>query len=85
MTKTEGNILKSNQVKVEGRFLLDAAPPNRTAKPHRSTNHAPPQVRIAESHPEYAVLELTCSCGNKSYIRCQYDNAESTDAETQQN
>jgi hypothetical protein len=30
-------------------------------------------------------LELTCSCGNKSYIRCEYDNARPEDLKSQRN
>jgi len=29
------------------------------------------QVRIVERHDEYAVLEVTCSCGSKLYVRCE--------------
>jgi hypothetical protein len=75
MTKTVGNILKSSNVKIEGRFHLNVDPGAHPAPPLRKNPNLPPQVRIVEKHPEFAVLELTCSCGNKSYIRCEYDNA----------
>jgi hypothetical protein len=32
----------------------------------------PQQVRIVESNSEYAIIEVTCSCGSKSYIQCNY-------------
>ena len=31
-----------------------------------------PQVRIAQKQQSCAVLEVTCSCGRKSYIKCEY-------------
>lgn len=85
MRKTESNILKSNEVKIQGQFHLDAGPTD--APPQQQANPTLPvsQVRILENHPEYAVLELTCSCGNKSHIRCQYENPQSAANEPQQN
>jgi len=83
MMKTQGNVLKSNDVEVEGRFLLDVATPQQTPLPRKGPNQAPPQVRITENKPEYAVLELTCSCGAKSYIRCQYNNPGTPNSEIQ--
>lgn len=67
--------MKSSDVKVEGQFYLDlqpAPPPARLSQ--ADPNLTEPQVHIAENHPEYAVLELTCSCGKISHIRCEYDN-----------
>ncbi len=85
MTKTETNILKSGDAKIEGRFHLNVDPGARPAPPQRQNPNLPPQVRIVEKHPEFAVLELTCSCGNKSYIRCEYDNALPEDPKSQRN
>lgn len=85
MRKNQANLLKSNEVKVEGQFHLDAgvtpAPPQKQANP----TLVAPQVRILEDHPEYALLELTCTCGNKSHIRCQYEASQSTANKPQQN
>jgi len=79
------NLLKSNEVKVEGQFHLDveptAPPPQQQANPTLAES----QVRILENHPEYAIIELTCTCGNKSNIRCQYEGPQSTANEPQQN
>jgi hypothetical protein len=33
-------------------------------------------VRIAESNSEFAVLEITCSCGSKINVRCEYANSK---------
>ena len=33
---------------------------------------APARIRIAETHPEYALMEVTCSCGKITYVRCDY-------------
>jgi len=78
MLKTGENILKSSDVKVEGEYRLEIAPP--TEQPPRlpSRTGAATQVRIVENHPEYAIIEFTCACGNKSHIKCQYDQNQST-------
>lgn len=85
MLKTETNILKSSEVEVEGQFRLDVQ--QSAAQPGQQANAGlkQPQVRIVENHPEYALIELTCACGCKSNIRCQYDNIQSETNEPQQN
>ena len=66
------NIIKGDNIKLEGRFHLDA----RQAAPRpQKTQNAPSvsaEVRIVENHPEFAVIELTCSCGKKTFLRCNY-------------
>ena len=83
MLKTGVNILKSSDVKVEGEFRLEIDPP--TEQPPRLPDQAgaSPQVRIVENHPEYALIEFTCACGNKSHIKCQYDQTQSTTNQAQ--
>ncbi len=34
-----------------------------------------PSVRVAQSHAEYAVIEVTCPCGQTTYVRCDYGAA----------
>jgi hypothetical protein len=84
MQRKARNILRSSDVKLEGRFHLDVDPINIPSPQKKAVNSATPQVHIVESHPEFAVLELTCLCGNKSYIRCEYDNAQSVNHEPEQ-
>ena len=76
MLKTGVNILKSRDVKVEGEFRLDIDQPAEQTPRPQSHAVAAPQVRIVENHPEYALIELTCACGNKSQIKCQYDQTQ---------
>ena len=80
MEKATGHILKNNDVKLEGRFRLDVGQtvPN-SANERNVTSSAPPQVRIIENHPEFAVMELTCCCSTKTRIKCKYTDAQSTD------
>jgi len=79
MVKTAGRILKSEDVKLEGRFILDIAQVGTNLPKQKSAVSAPPQVRILESHAEYAVIEVTCSCGTKMCLRCEYAGAGPAD------
>ena len=79
MEKAAIHVLKSNDVKLEGRFRLDVGQGVPTTANKRNAASSPPQVRIVENHPEFAVLELVCGCGAKTNIRCEYTDAPSTE------
>ena len=76
MGKTAGHILKANNTKLEGQFHLELAhagsSPSMKKKPASTT----PTARIVENHPEFAVVEVTCSCGTKTHLKCEYAGAE---------
>ncbi len=74
MEKAAGRVLKSNNVKLEGRFRLDAGPGVKCPVNERNAALASSQVRIVENLPEFAVIEVTCSCGVKTLIRCEYSD-----------
>ena len=68
-------ILKSDDVRFEGRLLLDVCGTRpRVAKP--AVSAAEPTVRVVESHADFAVVEITCSCGTKVQLRCEYAPAQ---------
>jgi hypothetical protein len=75
MVSTAGKVLKSSEVEVEGRFSLDLAG---TVQPGPNGRHqtpapgTPAKVRVLENQKEFAVMEVTCSCGRKTIIRCDY-------------
>ena len=74
MPRTSGRILKSKDVELEGQYLLDITQIKCAAgepKKHTAAS-VTPQVRIIETHPEYAVMEVTCSCGTKMSVKCEY-------------
>ena len=79
MDEAVGHILKSEEVKLEGRFQLDEVQ-SQTAKggpKERKEVSAIKQVSILENHPEFAVIEVTCCCGERIYLRCDYAGQES--------
>lgn len=74
MNETVGRILKSEAVKIEGRVQLDLVQPqaNKGGPKEASEVSATQQVRILENHPEFTVIEITCCCGARTYLRCEY-------------
>jgi len=75
------SVIKGDRIKM-GRSIclgLQAAPGRVGLAPVRSSASArtehrpgPQQARILESNDEYAIIEVTCSCGAKSHIQCNY-------------
>jgi hypothetical protein len=79
MDETPGHVLKSNDVKVEGHFRLDADIAVSAQAKSGNAMLAQPQVLVVENHPEFAVMEVTCRCGDKIHIRCEYAPAHSAE------
>ena len=75
MVGSTGKVLKSSEVEVEGKFSLDLAgvvSPGPNAKNQTKAPDTPAKVRVLENQKDYAVMEVTCSCGRKTVIRCDY-------------
>jgi len=85
MRKTAGRILKGSDVKLEGRFTLDVVQAEPGQPKQQGTALDEPQVRIVESQPEFAVIEITCSCGTGMYLRCEYAGAKAPEVSKKQN
>jgi len=77
MAKAAGHILKRNNVKLGDRFQLDTGEVVPGSAKGKDVASATPQVSIVENQPEFAVIEITCSCGTKTYVRCEYTTAKS--------
>ena len=85
MAKAPKRILKSDNVKLEGTFRLNVDQGVPASTNQKNTTLSSAQVRIVENHPEFAVLEVTCACGTKTHIRCDYNNAQFTEQGLEQN
>ena len=79
MATATGRILKSRDVKVEGQFQLNLKNAGISTSKNTTSVLTEPQVRIAENQQEFAVIEVTCSCGSKIYIKCEYGVAQATE------
>ena len=80
-------IIKNGQIDIEGRVALDLG--NFPSAPGQAGKipaiPAQAKVRIIENQDQYAVMEVTCSCGKKTIIRCDYgDLAAAKNAERSQ-
>jgi hypothetical protein len=82
MAKTAGRILKADEVKVEGTFVLDVTPSETGAAKQADADAAEPQVRILESRPDHSIIEITCSCGTSLNLRCEYAAPQTPHAQT---
>jgi hypothetical protein len=76
MMETSRRILKKDDVELDGRYQLDLGPGKFQAHEPASGNTvaSEPQARIIENQPEYAVIEVTCSCGTKVCLKCEYSD-----------
>lgn len=75
MAVTTGKVLKSSEVEVEGKFVLDfacSAHSGANQKHQAQASTAPAKVRMLENQKNFAVMEVTCSCGRKIVVRCDY-------------
>jgi hypothetical protein len=76
MLKTTRRILKADEVAFRDPFRLDLDPAVLPAGLESPSPAAGPSVRIAQNHPQYAVIEVKCPCGKTTYIRCEYDTGK---------
>ncbi len=76
-----GHVLKANRVRLEEplRLSIDGMGTAGHAGSHRPQTQ--PHVRIAQSNAEFAVLEVTCSCGKVIHVRCDYAAAPQAPAQ----
>ena len=73
MPKATGRILKPNEVQFEGVFKLELTPTAAsTADATTNTAPVPQKITMVENTPEFALVEVTCSCGTKTLVRCEY-------------
>ncbi len=84
MEKTAGRIIKECDVRLEGQFTIDVVQPEPGQPKQPGEALAEPQVRIVESQPEFAVIEITCSCGTGMYLRCEYAGAKAPEVAEKQ-
>ncbi len=84
MEEIPGHVLKSNDVKVEGHFRLDVDAGVGMRAKAGTAMLTEPQVLVTETHAEFAVIEVTCRCGGKTHIRCEYAPAPSTEPKPDQ-
>jgi len=78
MGKTTGHILKADNVKLEGQLYLDLANIQGRLPKEKNAGTSSPQVHIVQNQQEFAVIEVVCSCGKKTYLKCEYGGSEAS-------
>ena len=78
MLKTQGHIIKSGDIEIQGSIQLGLTGPSvsRSTAGRQAEVSANHQVTILENTAQFAVLEITCGCGEKIRVRCEYSNAQ---------
>jgi hypothetical protein len=72
MMQTMNRVLKSDEVEIDGKCFLEIGRSASSAQHTKSSNGAPVKVRMLDNTNEYALIELICSCGKKTLVRCEY-------------
>ena len=74
-------VIKSDKMEIKGTARIEPGSGTVQCRPLVSSESsgaagaAIHQARIIESNDSYAILELTCSCGCKSRVQCNYGTA----------
>jgi len=74
MQSRTAHVLKSGEVECGGSVKLTGAAAETTG-PASHPASAIQQAQIVENTEQYALIEVVCSCGAKTYVRCEYDKA----------
>ncbi len=77
--KTSRHVLKANTVRFEGTYHLGLTPGDAACE-KRPGGSGTSRIRIAENHADYAIVEVLCSCGKTTYVRCDYNSAVASPA-----
>jgi len=80
MMEASGRILRSDEVELDGQYQLGLlTDKSEVHRPERVAAVARvPEARIVENNPGFAVMEVTCSCGAKVCVKCDYSNTEAS-------
>lgn len=69
-------ILKANQVNTAGEVKLNLNAQTASHTPNTTANGtntiAIPTARIVETTEQYAVVEVTCQCGQINLVKCDF-------------
>jgi hypothetical protein len=83
MMKTSRRVLKASKVRFEGTYYLGLTPDDCASSDKRAGGSVASRIRIAENHADYAIVEVICSCGKTTYVRCDYNSAGASAAGAQ--
>lgn len=65
-------ILKGDDVQLQGSVQLSGATIQSNPTANSAAQTTGPQVNLINNTAEFAILEVTCGCGRKTQIKCQF-------------
>jgi hypothetical protein len=77
MHEAATSVIKNDEVKIAGKVRLGSSVP-RVAPQAGSTGAAPQRTsgassaRIVGTGPDHVIVEVTCPCGTKTMLRCNF-------------
>ena len=69
------SVMKAGSVKLGGKVKLELNSDSSHKSPTASSHQCEPQARLTENNSECAMIEVTCSCGQRISIKCNYKTA----------
>jgi len=74
MDEKTQRVIPADNVKIDGqvRLGLNAAADRSKTAAASSPNLNAPGAFIVEKNPQFLVVEVTCTCGKKTYLRCEF-------------
>ena len=70
-----GHVVKANQVRLEEPVRLSIGGTSTPQHPGTAATDVPARIRVTQSNPDFAVLEVICSCGRVIQVHCEYAHA----------
>lgn len=76
MTVTQSRILKNDSITVKGTHKISHKTSHSSADAAAPANKGEPKAEIIQKEPAFAIIEVTCNCGKKIQLRCDYSSTE---------
>ena len=74
MSHSTATVIRRQDTVMDDPFHFQVGLCEQPSLPGQALPATAPQVRVAENHAEYVILEVLCGWGRKSYVKCEYSN-----------
>jgi hypothetical protein len=68
-----GYIIKNKDVNTKGSVKLELPQLSSSPSPPTQRNTCPAEAKVIKTTNSFAIIEVTCSCGRKVQLKCQYE------------
>jgi hypothetical protein len=72
MERNTERVLKSSDVEISGRITLPGIATGPDAPAGSARTSFPANATIVENNSDFALIEVTCPCGLKTIVKCEY-------------